>query len=241
MFCQGRIHTLSAVPPWFTNDLVPLAGYQHIPGKWRLPTTSQNTRYDTYLWLRPQRSIWQCVSCPILSISDSLSRHHCRYLRVNGLKKYYIFISFCIKMILILAYIQSRVNTARIKGRVKFLWTFLLTSPTLFFPASSIILLIRRRVTLLLLKTGDVFSIIPNLIFYSGSQSIIRITKTTMEIIRKSFHPVHIFRYERIIVIKTVHPYLIINVHFYIDPKTWLVARTERIVLSLIWWVNSKC
>ena len=42
-------------------------------------------------------------------------------------------------------------------GRVKFLWSFLLTSPTLFFPACSSILLIRRCVTLLILKTSNDF------------------------------------------------------------------------------------
>ena len=44
-FCQGRTKYLSAVPPWFTAWPVHLAGYLHIPGKWRLPATSQNTQH----------------------------------------------------------------------------------------------------------------------------------------------------------------------------------------------------
>ena len=47
--CQGRIKHLSAVPPWFTVWPVRLAGYQHIPGKWRLPATSQNTLWESHL------------------------------------------------------------------------------------------------------------------------------------------------------------------------------------------------
>ena len=48
-FCQGRTKHLSAVPPWFTAWPVHLAGYLHIPGKWRLPATSQNTLWKSHL------------------------------------------------------------------------------------------------------------------------------------------------------------------------------------------------
>lgn len=50
-FCQGRTKHLSAVPPWFTAWPVhlDLAGYLHIPGKWRLPATSQHTLWISHL------------------------------------------------------------------------------------------------------------------------------------------------------------------------------------------------
>ena len=54
-FCQGRTKHLSAVPPWFTAWPVHLAGYLHIPGKWRLPATSQNTLWNHTRHLRPWR------------------------------------------------------------------------------------------------------------------------------------------------------------------------------------------
>ena len=41
---QGRIiRTIRGATLIHRNDPMHLAGYQHIPGKWRLPTTSQNT------------------------------------------------------------------------------------------------------------------------------------------------------------------------------------------------------
>ena len=51
---------------------------------------NENQRFSISLFtfhfsLRPQRSIWQLVSCLNLSISGSLYWHHCRYLRFNGL------------------------------------------------------------------------------------------------------------------------------------------------------------
>ena len=48
-----------------------LSRYLHIPGKWRLPATSQNTLWN-HIWLRPQRSIWQLVSYLTLSNAGSL-------------------------------------------------------------------------------------------------------------------------------------------------------------------------
>ena len=57
----------------FTIKLVRLAGYQHIPGKWRMPTRRRILwMNDKSIWLRPQRSIWQLVSHLILSTTGSL-------------------------------------------------------------------------------------------------------------------------------------------------------------------------
>jgi len=50
---------------------VHLAGYQHIPGNWRMPT--RHRILSLYgLWLCPQRSIWWLVFYPILSSAGSL-------------------------------------------------------------------------------------------------------------------------------------------------------------------------
>lgn len=70
-FLSRTNKTLIRGPPWFTAWPVHLAGYLHIPGKWRLPATSQNTLWN-HIWLRPQRSIWQLVSYLTLSNTGSL-------------------------------------------------------------------------------------------------------------------------------------------------------------------------
>ena len=57
----------------FTIKLVRLAGYQHIPDKWRMPSRRRILwMNDKSIWLRPQRSIWQLVSHLILSTTGSL-------------------------------------------------------------------------------------------------------------------------------------------------------------------------
>jgi len=48
--CQGRIKTLiRGATLIHRNAPMHLAEYQHIPGKWRLPTTSQNTLWNSHL------------------------------------------------------------------------------------------------------------------------------------------------------------------------------------------------